>query len=408
MQKNLLSGPHKFVLLACVPVASLLACLPDAPTYVNASMAVVVPTTRAVVVPVSPEGGTEAGVVAAGVRWRGRVDLTTDPQKPYFGWTASGFDARFTGTSIGVRLFTDAPNAPCQVDPCGLFFQAVLDGEVLPRVKIAPGESTLSIKSGLADGPHTLEFYRENESPYGRSQFLGITGGTLLPPPTYSGRVVEFVADSITAGWGALADVEHPASGGSVNECDFTMDTQAGYLSYAAKVSRALNADPSILALSGWGLYRGLFGDGLSNAVPREYNDSVYFMDPQPQWDFRTKAAAVVINLGTNDIALGDPGEENFTKALDDLVKMIRTKNGDPWIFPVIGTMLNGDGRSLVKRYLEGYVDAHGAEAAKLVFVDLGALDPALGTGCSYHPDVKEHQRMVDVLYPVMKAKLGW
>jgi len=35
-------------------------------------------------------------------------------------------------------------------------------------------------------------------------------------------------------------------------------------------------------------------------------------------------------------------------------------------------------------------------------------LDPALGTGCSYHPDVNEHQRMVDVLYPVMKAKLGW
>ncbi len=409
MHYKLRTALHPTLALVATPIAcGALACLPDAPTYGYSEKAAEV--LQSVPVPVSPLGGNEVGTVAAGVRWRGRVDLTTDPANPYFGWTASGFDARFTGTSIGVKLNTDQPNTPCQADPCGLFFQPVLDGEVLPRLKATAGVATLEIKSGLSDSPHVLEFYRETESPIGRSQFLGITGGTLLTPPTYSGRVIEFVADSITNGFGELGKEKHANPGDTEGQCDYTPDTQAGYLTYAAKLARAFNADPSIVALSGWGLYRGLFGEGTNYAVPLEYSDSLYYHDPQPQWDFRVKANAVVINLGTNDIAQGDPGAA-FTTALGKLVDLIRAKNGDVWIFPVTGTMLSGQSHDWIKGYMADFVAAKGGDAAKLAYVDLGTLDASLGTGCIYHPDVNEHQRIVDVLYPVMKEKLasiGW
>lgn len=402
---------HTFAALLLPLTAGELGCLPDPPIYSTSASAQTAapPVSSTVVVPTSPEGGLVEGTVAAGVRWMGRVDLTTDPAKPYFGWTASGFAAKFSGTSIGVTLNTEAvPDQNCQTAPCGLFFQPVVDGVVLERMKATPGTATLAVASGLADGPHTLEFYRESESPYGTSQFVGITGGSLLPPPTYSGRLIEFVADSITNGFGELGEEPHPDYS-DFAPCPFTLDTQAGYLTYAAKLARALNADPSIVALSGWGLYRGLDlgNEPTTYAMPLEYTDSRYNVPPQPQWDFRVKANAVVINLGTNDIAAGDPGA-NFTTALTNLVAMIRAKNPGAWIFPVTGTMLSGQGHAWVKQYFEDFVAAEGGDAARITYVDLGIQDPLLGTGCIWHPSVQEHQRMVDVLYPVVKAKLGW
>ncbi|MDX2051839.1 MAG: SGNH/GDSL hydrolase family protein [Polyangiaceae bacterium] len=409
MRNNLRLSLQQSPFATFLPALALGGCLPAAPDYGYSQQASTTAPQTSVVVPASPAGGTVEGTVAAGVRWRGRVDLTTDPANPYFGWTASGFDAKFTGTSIGVKLNTTDPNAKCQADPCGLFFQAVVDGKPLERMKATPGVAVMEIASGLTDGPHTLEFYRETESPLGKSQFLGITGGTLLPPPTYSGRLVEFVADSITNGFGELG-MEDYSDPKNVITCPFTLDTQAGYLTYAAKVARALNADASIVALSGWGLYRGLSldgGDGLNFVVPNEYEDSLFYLDPQPKWDFRVKANAVVINLGTNDVAMGDPGPK-FTEALQNLVDKIRSKNPDAWIFPVTGTMLNGQGLDWVRGYFKDFVDSKGGDAARMTFVDMGSQDLTLGSGCITHPSEKEHQRMVEVLYPVMKEKLGW
>jgi hypothetical protein len=53
-------------------------------------------------------------------------------------------------------------------------------------------------------------------------------------------------------------------------------------------------------------------------------------------------------------------------------------------------------------------VTARGGDAGKVAFVDLGSQDALQGTGCDWHPDVAEDQRMADTLAPVMRLKLGW
>src|SRR4051812_41200381 len=65
-----------------------------------------------------------APVLAAGVRWVGRVDVTSSPDHPRFSWSGSGFVAKFTGTSLAADLMItgtaqifkavvdDAPQAP--------------------------------------------------------------------------------------------------------------------------------------------------------------------------------------------------------------------------------------------------------------------------------------------------------
>ena len=92
------------------------------------------------------------GVVAAGVRWVGRVDLS-NPQRPRFSWSGSGFVSRFSGTSLSL-----------QINSSGAFiFKTVVDGTPKPAFTVAAGQQTASLVTGLAAGTHTVELYRQTE-----------------------------------------------------------------------------------------------------------------------------------------------------------------------------------------------------------------------------------------------------
>ena len=70
-----------------------------------------------------------SGVVAAGVRWFGRVDADTDATRPRFSWSGTGFVARFMGTSLAARL--DGGSA--------LSFKVVIDGTPQPAFRAVAG-----------------------------------------------------------------------------------------------------------------------------------------------------------------------------------------------------------------------------------------------------------------------------
>jgi lysophospholipase L1-like esterase len=337
------------------------------------------------------DGGT--GTIAAGVRWVGRVDLS-DNTKPKFGWSGTGFVARVAGTSISVNMNNgDA-----------YFFQPVIDGKKGTRYAATKGTAAHQIATGLAAGVHTVELYRETEASYGVSQFLGFTEGTIMAPPASPGRLVEFIGDSITAGYGNLGNEPHPNYGDPM-PCHFTYDTQSAFMSYGAVTARALGADASLIAASGWGVYRSLGGD-MNQVLPKVYANTLGYMAP-PTWDFATKPDVVVINLGTNDFYQGDPGA-SYTTALGAFVDTIRGKYPNAWIFCALGTMLGSPAHDQAKGYIQSVVTAHRGDAGKVAFVDLGTQDALKGTGCDWHPSVAEDQRMADVLAPAIKQKLGW
>lgn len=333
------------------------------------------------------------GVVAAGVRWMGRVD-TTDASGPRFAWSGTGFAARFSGTSIAVNLKNDD----------AYFFQAVIDGKKGERFRAVKGQAMRTVATGLAPGTHTLELYREIEGSYGTSQFLGVSEGTLLSPPPPPARRIEFIGDSITAGYGNLGNEPHP-NYGNPSPCTFTFDTQSAYMSYGAVAARALGAEPSLVAASGWGVYRSRTSD-MDEVLPKIYANT---LGPRstPAWDFRVKANAVVINLGTNDFAPGDPGNA-YTTALGVFADTVREKNPAAWIFVAVGSMYSTQQHAKALAYAQSVATARGGDANKITAVDLGSQDALQGTGCDWHPSAAEDQRMADALVPVMKQKLGW
>jgi hypothetical protein len=340
--------------------------------------------------------GDAKGKIVAGMRWVGRVDAT-DPTKPKFGWGGSGFVAmvNVTGTTLSVKVNNDNV----------IYFQPIVDGTLGTRIRAPQGAGTLQINTGPA-GNHTVEVYRDTESAQGITTFLGISGGTLGTPPTYSGRLIETIGDSASNGYGVLGSESHPNNcSTTINACPYSIDTQADYQVYTVDLARELNADWSVVANSGWGLYRDS-DNGMQNLMGNVYDDAYYSAGSPPKWDYSVPAQAVIINLGGNDTAHGDPGI-GFKDALKKLATNVRAKYPGAWIFPLSGPMTDDKTRMLLGNYIKMAV----TELAdpKVFYVDIGTQDACnMPTGCGWHPSIAEHKRIANLLAPVFKSKLGW
>ncbi len=341
----------------------------------------------------SPDAGEAAGisVVAAGVRWVGRVDLT-DPEHPRFSWSGTGFVARFSGTALAIQIATTGSGP--------FLFKPVVDGTPGPVISIAAGPQTASVAANLSAGPHTVELYRQTEGSQGDSQLtaISIAGGSLAPPPAAPARLIEVVGDSISCGYGTL---------GALSDSD-CFPTESHWDSYGAVAARALGADVSTVAVSGQGVYRN-YGGNMNDTLPMVYTRALT-NDPSPAWDFRTQPQAVIVNLGTNDISngKGDPGAP-FEAAYTGLLASIRANNPDAWIVCIIGPLLSGSDLTAMQTHIRNAVAARMAAGdQKLEFFDKIAAQSSDKAACQYHPNPAENQIMAGLMVTELRARLRW
>ncbi len=346
-------------------------------------------------------GSGEGGVVSGGPRWLGRVDAS-DPDAVRFAWQGAGVIATVSGSDIAVSLRTEGTDT--------VFFQPVIDGVQAERFEVrSGGDRTVTLATGLPASDHVVELLRDTEGMYGVSTFLGFTSGTVLGAPAPSGRLVEVVGDSISAGYGNLGSEPHP-NWVANPACHWTAENSSYYLTYAAIAGRALDAEVSTLARSGWGICRDADGDP-SGVLPAVYDNAVGTDDATP-WGFEPAASAVVINLGTNDMAPGDPGDAYGT-ALLAFLEEVRSQYPGAWIVLAAGSMLGDAERGTILGYLVSVRDARAAGGDERVSVlDLGAqdmgADGSVPTGCDWHPNVADHERMAVLLEAELRDRLGW
>jgi len=338
--------------------------------------------------PPHADGG--GGIVAGGVRWVGRVDAS-DANAVKFAWSGTGFVAMVNGTTISVMLQSEASAA---------FFQTIIDGKAGGRFEVMTGAAQkVVLGSGLSAGDHVVELYRDTEGMYGDTIFSGFVDGTLMPPPAASGRLIEVVGDSISAGYGNLGNEVHPPYD---NTCSFTLDTEAATQAYDWMIGQTLDAEVSIIARSGWGMYRDQ-SNNTANVLSSVYADTVGTQNT-PTWDFARKADAVIINLGTNDSAMGDPGMP-YEDAYVAFLHTVRGHYPDAWIFLTIGPMTSDPTLTQMRTHLTNVVSTFGD--SKVMTIDMATQDTSM-TGCDYHPDVAEDTTMAGMLAPTIKTTLGW
>jgi lysophospholipase L1-like esterase len=319
-----------------------------------------------------------------------------------FAWQGSGVSAIVTGNALTARLRTE--------DTDSVFFQAAVDGRAGMRFEVEQGaDRTIELASGLSGGDHRIDLYRETEGMYGVSIFLGFGGATVKGPTPEPKRRIEVVGDSISAGYGNLGAEPHPDWVANP-ACSWTAENSSWYQTYAARAGRMFDAEVTTLARSGWGMYWDRGGDK-NGALPTVYDNTLGVM-PAPGWDFAIKVSVVIINLGTNDWAPGDPGMPYQTAYLAFLER-VRSHYPDAWLFLTIGSMLNPPELAQVDARLQAVVSARASAGDdKITTFDMGTQDLGSNgevvTGCDWHPSVTDHERMAEILQGQLKAKLGW
>jgi lysophospholipase L1-like esterase len=332
-------------------------------------------------------------LVPGGLRWVGRVDAS-NPSAVKFAWSGSGFVGVINGTKISVSLLTEGnPSA---------FFQPVIDGKAGARFSVSAttAAQTVVLADRLPAGDHVVELYRETEGMYGDTVFGGVVDGTVKGAPAASGRLIEIVGDSISAGYGNLGVEVHPPWD---NTCTFSVDSEAWYQSYGAMIGRDLNAEVSDVARSGWGMYRDL-GGSTANTLPSVYANTVGTLGPA-DWAFTRKPDAVLVNLGTNDVgAGGDPGAP-FETAYVSFLGVVRGHYPSAWIFLTMGPMTSDPELTQMRTHLANVVTTFADP--RVVTIDLDVQD-VTSTGCDYHPNVAEDRVMATALTTAIRAKLGW
>jgi lysophospholipase L1-like esterase len=333
--------------------------------------------------------------------------IATDPNAAQFAWQGAGLVATVKGGSIAVKLRSEpSPNNSSTT----VFFQPVVDGQPGTRFAVPSGaDQTVILASGLTDAEHSVELYRETEGTYGKSTFLGFASGSVIGAPSASGRYIEVVGDSISAGYGNLGSEPHP-NWTANPACHWTAENSSWYATYAAVAGRALNAEVSTVARSGWGMYRDRDGS-LANVLSSVYEHALG-TDDAVAWTYAPKASLVVINLGTNDWNNGDPGV-SYETAYVSFISTVRRHYPDAWIFLTIGSMLGDPALGQVKTHLANVVAQMTASTndTKLVTFDMGTQDlgsdGSVPTGCDWHPNAADHLRMAGILQAQISSKLG-
>lgn len=222
---------------------------------------------------------------------------------------------------------------------------------------------------------------------------------------------MEFIGDSITCGYG----VDDPDK-----EHHFKTATEDVTKAYAYKTALALNADYSMVSVSGYGIISGFTNDG--NKIPEQTIPQYYdklgfsynkFADSitvsETEWDFeRYKPDIIVINLGTNDMnyATTDERKAEFEDGYLDFLKKVRSLNPDSYIFQTYGVM----GTSLeenIENVRRKYMSETGDE--RITFIPLTMQDEyADGIVADWHPSPRTHSLVSQKVTAAIKKTLGY
>lgn len=238
----------------------------------------------------------------------------------------------------------------------------------------------------------------------GISKIIVDKNGTVKPVASKELKI-EFIGDSITCGYG-VDDLDR--------NHHFATSTEDNSKTYAYKTAELLDADYSMVCVSGWGIVSG-YTSGAKQAdsvLPKIYDKLGFtwgrsFNGKRPneiEWDFTQFVPdIVVINLGTNDASYvkgKTDRKEEFKTAYIKFIKDIRTKNPEAKIICSLGIM-GDDMYASIQEAVDSYTKSCDDKNVYVHrFINQLSSD---GIAADWHPSEKTHEKAATSL--VMKIK---
>lgn len=296
-----------------------------------------------------------------------------------FGWSGSGFEARFLGTEI----VADLSGSACWID-------IQVDG-ASRAVELDASTRRLVLAADLAPGEHRVVVRKRTEAHVGDLRLGEIRlgpGDTWLAPEPPKGPRIAFHGDSITCGYGAWDP--DPLHG-------FLPATEDFCASWAAVATESVGGDLHAQCWSGKGVvrnYPGVEGPTLPElwdlALPTRqeiWNPANWVPD------------LLVFNLGSNDYgAVPFLADDAFVGGWLEWLPVVRSSAPRAQVVLVDGPLLTETHPApgtltLVRTLLDRVAREIGGAERGVHRFSLSPIDSPEGYGADYHPSVVQHRR---------------
>lgn len=313
-----------------------------------------------------------------------------------FTMTGKTCDITFAGGSASVPKGKDCPRVAVYVDG-----KRVLD-ELIDRK-----EKTFNIVKDPSETTHDVRIVKLSECAQSVCGIRSIVTDGIMSPAAPKDMLIEFIGDSITCGYGV--DDEDKSH-------HFSTATEDCTKAYAMKAAEKLDADASLVCLSGHGIISG-YCDGNTQQkdqiMPKYYDKfgsswSTFgdnaIKPASIEWDHHVHPDVVVINLGTNDASWTGGKEDrlaDYQAKYSEFIRHIRDVHPDAYIVCTLGIM--GDA-------LYPYVEAaaedviHDTGDKKILTMKFDVQSSADGYAADWHPTEATHEKAAEKLAAFIKA----
>lgn len=331
--------------------------------------------------------------------------------KIYLALSGTGVEFTFTGTACSVTVTGDGSSTNSSAKDNQARVAVYVNGERVVDDMIDNAEETYEVFRSDSQQSVDVRIVKLSESPHSTFAISGISvTGKDVKPAENRDRLIEFIGDSITCGYGVDDEVK---------EHNFSTTTEDVTKAYAYKTAGLLGADYSMVSFSGYGIISGYTnGDTKvsSQTVPQYYtklgyswssNDS--FAPSDIDWDFsKRQPDVVVINLGTNDDSYCKNIEErclDYQQEYVNFLKTVREKNPDALIVGTLGVM----GQNLCP-YVEAAIAQYSEETGdtNAAYVMLDQQSGRDGYAADWHPTEATHEKAAAKLADAIKELMGW
>lgn len=262
-------------------------------------------------------------------------------------------------------------------------------------VKLEP-QGTLSLASFKKAGEHTVYVQKRTEGEYGCLTFKAFTtDGQLLQARPRKERVIEFIGDSYTCGYG----VEAPN-----RDCHFTTDEENCNLSYSGILGRYFDADVVRISHSGRGIVRNYDDGDPGKTMPVRYRQT-FDAREEPLWTPDYRPSVVVIYLGTNDFSTGrQPQLEPWCAAYRQLLEQVRAYYGEE--VPILCVASNAS--EMMGRYVQEAALHSGLSNIYWTAIHSGAHNLEGDMGADWHPNYAGMRKVASCMAPYIATLAGW
>ena len=321
-----------------------------------------------------------------------------------FDWTGVYAKVRFQGNSLSLKASDTKKN----------YYNVWLDGsmDTTPDkvVAVHGTDTTIVLFSAeeikarfrndrkAARAPHQVILQKRTEGDQGITTISGfITDGEFLQADAPKERIIEYVGDSYTCGYGTE----------SSNKERFRPETENQNLTYACAVARYFDADQIVVAHSGMGIARNYNSKFTGYCMPERYLQT---FDGVKETIWNAESSAVkpdvtVIYLGTNDFSRGmQPAERLFVKNYIKLLNEIKNNYGEE--YPILCVVPKHD--HLMLEYVRKAVESCGLKNIHITALTNSVHNDVEDMGADGHPNYNGHRKIAHAVIPYISTITGW